>query len=130
MLLFGHRFIPSEIFYHISNIDDINHTPPSSSLLLAFSEENLDIISHLNLNQLTFALSVNNITDLIYAASLHASYIIVEQDLVKTAQELAQNYLFDAKILAKIENDGDIEEMAILGVDGVVYPSAVIKITS
>lgn len=130
MLLFGHRFIPSEIFYHISDIDNIGHTPPSSSLLLAFSEENLDTISHLNLNELTFALSVNNITELIYAASLHANYIIVEQDLVKTAQELAQNYLFDAKILAKIDNDDDIEEMAILGVDGVIYPSAVIKITS
>jgi len=130
MLLFGHRFIPSETFYHISDIDNISHTPPSSPLFLNFNEENLDIISYLNLNQLQFALSVTNITELIYAASLNASYIIVELDLVKIAQELAQNYLFDAKILAKIENDSEIEEMAILGVDGVIYPSAVIKISS
>jgi pyruvate kinase len=129
MLLFGHRFIPSETFYHISDIDDITHTPPSSTLTLAFSEQNLDIISHLNLNQLTFALSVNNITDLIYASALNASYIIVPEDLAKTAQELAQNYLFDAKILVKIESDEDIEEMALLGMDGVIYPSAIIKIT-
>ena len=130
MLLFGHRFISSETFYHISDIDDISHTPPSSFLMLPFNEKNLDIITHLNLNQLTFALSVDNITELIYAAELHASYILVKNDLAKTAQELAQNYLFDAKILAKVEDDTAIEEMALLGIDGVIYPSAIVKITS
>ncbi len=130
MLFFGHRFIESETFYHISAIDDIVHTPPSSFVSLAFSEENLDIIAHCNLNQLTFALSVTNITQLLYASALNAHYIIVSQDLAKTAQELAQNYLFDAKILAKIEQDEAIEELALLGIDGVIYPSAVIKITS
>jgi len=130
MLLFGHRFIPSETFYHISSIDDITHTPPSSTVTLVFSEQNLDIVSHCNLNQLSFALSVNNITDIIYASALYASYIIVSQDLAKTAQGLAQNYLFDAKILVKVESDEEIEEMALLGVDGVIYPGAIVKITS
>ena len=130
MLFFGHRFIESETFYHISSIDDISHTPPSSVVSLAFGEENLDIIAHCNLNQLTFALSVSTITQLLYASALNAHYIIVSQDLAKTAQELAQNYLFDAKILAKIEKDEAIEELALLGIDGVIYPSAIIKITS
>ena len=130
MLLFGHRFISSKLFYHISDIDDITHTPPSSTLILSFNEQNLDIISHCNLNQLSFALSVQSVTDLVYASALHASYIIVQQDLAKTAQDLAQNYLFDAKVLVRIEDDKEIEEMALLGVDGVIYPSAIIKITS
>jgi hypothetical protein len=130
MLLFGHRFIKSETFYHISDVSDIAHTPPSSTLFLAFSEQNLDIISHLNLNQLSFALGVDTITDIIYASALNARYIILSQDLAKTAQELAQEYLFDAKILVKIEKDAAIEELALLGVDGVIYPSAIVKISS
>lgn len=130
MLLFGHRFIKSETFYHISDVSDIAHTPPSSTLFLAFSEQNLDIISHLNLNQLSFALGVDTITDIIYASALNARYIILSQDLAKTAQELAQEYLFDAKILVKIEKDATIEALALLGVDGVIYPSAIVKISS
>ena len=130
MLLFGHRFIPSETFYHITNIDNITHTPPASLLTFPFGEENLDIVHHCNANQLHFALSVHTITELIYAAALSASYIIVTQELAKTAQNLAQEYLFDAKILVKIEKDAEIETMALLGVDGVIYPSAVIKISS
>ncbi len=130
MLLFGHRFIESEPFYHITNIDDIRHTPPNALLTFAFSEENLDIIQHCNANELFFALSIESTTELIYAAALNATYIIVTQSLAQRAQKLAQEYLFDAKILVKIEKDAEIEAMALLGIDGVIYPSAVIKITS
>ncbi len=130
MLLFGHRFIPSETFYHITNIDDIHHTPPNACLTFAFSEENLDIIQHCNDNALHFALSIDNTTELIYASALNATYLIVTQTLAQRAQKIAQEYLFDAKILVKIEKDAEIEAMAHLGIDGVIYPSAVIKITS
>ncbi len=130
MLLFGHRFIPSETFYHITNVDDIKHTPPASLLTLPFSEENLDIIYYCNENQLRFALSIHTLRELVYASALNASYIIVTQALAQMAQKLAQEYLFDAKILVKIDKDDEIEAMALLGVDGVIYPNAVIKITS
>lgn len=130
MLFFGHRFISNEVFYHISSIDDITHTPPSSTLYLAFSEKNLDIISHATLNNVKIALLVEDITQLMYASSLGASYIIVDKTLAKTAQNIAQEYLFDAKILVHISHDEEIEELALLGVDGVIYANAIIKITS
>ena len=130
MLFFGHRFISNEVFYHISSIDDITHTPPSSTLYLAFSEKNLDIISHATLNNVKIALLVEDITQLMYASSLGASYIIVDKTLAKTAQNIAQEYLFDAKILVHIFHDEEIEELALLGVDGVIYANAIIKITS
>lgn len=128
MLLFGHRFIPSQSFYHISDIDSITKTPPSSTLYLTFSEENLDIITYLQENLLSFALSIKNITELIYASSLGASYIILDKELAKTAQKIAETYLFDAKILAVVEDDDEIEELALLGIDGVIFSNAIIKI--
>ena len=130
MLIFGHNFIPSESLYHIIDIDSITHTPPSSTLYLKFSEENLDIIEHLNVNKIEFALDVNNITELIYASALGAKYISLSREMAKTAQNIAENYLFDAKILAHISDNDEIEELALLGVDGVIFSNAIIKINS
>jgi len=130
MLIFGHKFIPSESLYHIIDIDSITHTPPSSTLYIKFSEENLDIIEHLNVNKIEFALDVNNITELIYASALGAKYILLSREMAKTAQNIAENYLFDAKILAHISDNDEIEELALLGVDGVILSNAIIKINS
>ena len=129
MLLFGHRFIPSESFYHIDSIEAIKNTPPSSTLYLAFSEDNLDIIKHANDNNIVFMLSVQNITEIIYASSLSAKFILVPKELAKSAQDIAESYLFDAKIIVKIEDESEIEEMALLGLDGLLFANAIIKIT-
>ena len=128
MLLFGHRFIPSDSLYHVSDIDAIVKTPPSSCLLIDFSEANLDIISHAQTNNITFAIRVEDITQLIYAASLGASFVLVQKSLAKTAQDIAENYLFDAKIVVMIEEESEIEELALLGIDGVIFGSAIVKV--
>ncbi len=130
MIILGHRFIASESLYHIPNIEAIENTPPSSTLFLPFSEDIMDIINHVVKNQIPLALHVNTITEIVYASSLGASYIIVDKELSKTAQNIANNYLFDAKILVSIEEDSEIEELAVLGVDGVIYSNAIIKINS
>ena len=130
MLLFGHRFIQSDEFFHVFDIDSIEKTPPSSKIYLEFSENNLDIIEHLRSNQIPFALGVTNITELIYASALGAAYILVHQKLAKTAQSIAQEYLFDAKILVHITQESEIEEMALLGIDGVIFPEAIVKVSS
>jgi len=130
MLLFGHRFIESEKLYHISDIDAIVHTPNSSTIYLLFSEENLDIIQHAKKNSIPLALGVSSIKELIYASSLGARYILPTQSIAKTAQSIAESYLFDAKIIVMIENESEIEEMALLGIDGVLFSDAIIKINS
>ncbi len=129
MLFFGHRFIESAKFYHVFDIDAIMQTPPSSTIYLEFDEKNLDIINYLQDNKIRFMLKVKNITELMYASALGASYIHVEQELAKTAQKIAENYLFDAKILVHVTNKNDIEEMALLGIDGVIFPEAIVKIS-
>lgn len=130
MLFFGHRFIESEKFYHVFDIDAILTTPPASTLYVEFSESNLDIIDYMQQNQLRFALKVSNIIQIVYAAALNAAYIVVESDLAKSAQSIAENYLFDAKILAHIEKEEEIEELALLGIDGVICPSAVVRVNA
>ncbi len=130
MIIFGHRFIESESFYHVPNIDAIQNTPPSSTIYLDFSEEILDVIKHANDNGVALAIGVENLTDLVYASSLNAAYIIVTKELAKIAQDVATNYLFDAKILVSIKEESEIEEFVILGIDGVIFQEAILKINS
>lgn len=130
MLLYGHRFIPSVSFYHVLDIDSITNTPPSSIIHVDFSENNLDIINHAKVNQMTLSISCQTISEIIYASSLEASYIIVKKELAQKANKLANDYLFDAKILVLIEEESEIEDLALLGVDGVIFTNAIIKIHS
>ena len=128
MLLFGHRFIASARFYHIDDIDAIAHTPANSTLYLPFSGKNLDIIAHLSDNDLLFALEAATLREVVYAENLGASYIVVREDLAKDAQKAADTYLFDAKILCRIDDEEMIEAMASKGIDGVLFSEAIIKV--
>lgn len=130
MIIFGHRFIPNQSFYHVFDIDSISNTPPNSIIHIEFKEENLDIISHANLNHVKTSMCGTSVQDIIYASALGASYIVVRKNLASDAKDLANEYLFDAKILVLIEDENEIKELALLGVDGVIFSNAIIKINS
>ena len=130
MIFFGHKFLKSEHFYHVETIYSIAKTPSNSTIFLNFDEKNLDIIDHLFINQIKFALHVRSIKELVYAHALGALYVTVEKQLAKNAQKIANDYLFDAKILVHVEDEDEIEELALLGVDGVIFAKAIIKISS
>lgn len=129
MLLFGHRFIDAPRFYHIDAVDAIAHTPANSILFIECAETNLDIIAHCRDNNLIFVLEASTLTDVVYAENLGARYIVVEEELAKSAQKIAESYLFDAKILCRIDDEAMIEELALEGIDGVLFPEGVIKVS-
>ena len=130
MLLYGHRFIPSDSFYHVLDIDSIKNTPPSSIVHIEFCEENLDIIEHTRINQIHSSISCQTITEIIYASSLGASFIVIHPNLCENAIKIANDYLFDAKILVLIEEENEIEDLALSGVDGIIFSNAIVKINS
>jgi hypothetical protein len=130
MIFFGHKFLASTHFYHIDSIYSIAKTPSNSIIFVEYHEKNLDIIDHLFTNNIKFSLHVNNIKELVYAHALGALYITVEKELAQNAQKVANDYLFDAKILVHIENEDEIEDLALLGVDGVIFAKAIVKISS
>lgn len=129
MLLFGHRFIDAPHFYHVDDIDAISHTPANSTLLIPFDEANLDIMAHCRENGVRFAVEAASLREAVYAENLGAAYIVVEEPLAKRVQKTAETYLFDAKVLCRIEEEDQIEEMAAEGIDGVLFAGGVIKIS-
>lgn len=130
MILLGHRFFKSEPLYHIPDIDAIQNTPSSSVVYFYFSENTLDIAEHCRLNDISFALHATTIREIIYAHAMDAKYIVIPFELAESAQKIANDYLFDAKILVQSDDEEDIEELALLGVDGVIFTNGIVKVNS
>ena len=130
MILFGHPLIPSEHFYHIESIDAISNTPSNSVITLFFEEQNLDIIDHLHLNSIRFALYVTTPVEAVLAENLHATYLIVTTKNGSEIQKVAEHYLFDAKVLGYCEEEENLEELIDMRLDGAIFGEAIVKITS
>lgn len=118
MIIIGDKYIPSPIINKISKIEDIKSTQPNSIVLFEFDK---DIMSYCYKNNIEYGVIIKNITDSLYANNLNAKYILPPKDLLKEIQNIAENYLFDSKILATIENINSIEDIALKGIDGVIF---------
>ncbi len=118
MILIGDKLVPFEEIFNISNIEDIKTTKANSTIAFGYNEE---IMKYSFENDLNSAIIVNSIKESIYANALNAKYIIASKNLAKDIQKIAENYMFDSKVLAVIESNEEIEEIASYEIDGVIY---------
>jgi hypothetical protein len=130
MILFGHPLLSSEQFYHISSIDAISNTPSNSIIALIFEEQNLDIITHLRLNNIRFALYVTSAIEAVLAENFRATYLIVNSKSGLEIQKIAEHYLFDAKVLGYCEEVENLEKLIDMRLDGAIFAESIVKITS
>jgi len=122
MILIGDENIPCETIQKISSINNISTTLPNSTLLYSFD---LEILRYTQNNNLDSAIIVSNLKEVIYASSFTVKYIIVEKDIAKQAQNIADNYMFDSKILVIIETNDEIVPNALDEIDGVIYKEVI-----
>jgi len=118
MILLGDNLIPYEDLSLIDSIWDIEHSLPNSTLIYNYDE---NLLTYCNKNQLNSAVVVSSIKESIYSNALGAKYIICDKKLAKNVQKIADNYMFDSKILAIIEQSKEIEDVAQSEIDGVIY---------
>lgn len=129
MLLFGHPRIINEKFYHVNSIEAIAHTPSNACLLFSYDEEVFELTEYAQQNALSFALDISSLTEAIIGENLDAKYLLVNDEIAKSVQTAADTYLFDAKVLVHIKDEEAIEALAEEGIDGVVFPQGIIKIS-
>lgn len=122
MILIGDKLVPFEEIFNIGSIDDIKETKANSTISFRYNE---NLLKYSFDNELNCAVLASDIKESIYANALNAKYIICEKQLAKDVQKIAENYMFDAKILAMIESNDEIEEIALSEIDGVIYKSIV-----
>lgn len=122
MILIGDKLVPFEDISKINTIDDIKNTKSNSTLSFGYNEE---LLKYTFENELNSAVVVGSIKESIYANALNAKYIIAKKDLASKIQKVAENYMFDSKILAVIQSDIELEEIASLEIDGIIYNSII-----
>lgn len=123
MIIIGDSLIPSSKLFKISKIEEIKSTKPNSTLYFRFKDE---ILKYCFENSLDFAVKIKSIKEAIFANALNAKYIVVEKKLAKKVQKIAENYMFDSKVLAIIEKSDEIEDIAKLQIDGTIYKKSLV----
>lgn len=123
MIIIGDKLVPSTELFKIFNIEDIKNTEANSTLYFLFNDE---ILKYCFENSLDFAVKIESIKEAIYANALNAKYIIAEKKLAKKIQKIAENYMFDSKVLAIIETNDEFEDIAKVEIDGVIYKESLV----
>ena len=118
MILIGDKNISYARIEKINSIEDIKNTTPNAIVLFDFD---LDILKYTQANDIKSAVVVKSIKEVIYASNLDSFYIIPSNNILMQTQKIANNYMFDSKILAVINNDEELEQMALEEIDGVIY---------
>ncbi|MCF6173442.1 MAG: hypothetical protein L3J44_06650 [Campylobacteraceae bacterium] len=118
MEIFGHDFIQNSQFFFISKIEDIKKTSPNCVVFFDFDKE---IIAYCKSQGILFGVKVRSITELILASASNAKFLLVDKNFAKDAQKIANEYMFDAKILLLSKNEEDIEFCAKNGIDGIIF---------
>ncbi len=124
MIILGDKLIPFEDIFVIDSIEEIKNTKANSTLIFTFDEKLLKYCFENNLN---FAVLVNSIKEAIYSNNLGAKYIICSKILAKDIQKIAENYMYDSKILAIITSNDEFEEITESQIDGVIYKELINK---
>jgi hypothetical protein len=127
MIIIGDEYIPFEKIVNFTTrmekndiLADISTTESNSTILFDFDK---NIMKYCMENSIPYGVKITSIKEAIFANSLGAKYLIASNKLIQPIQHLAENYMFDTKVLAIIRSEDDIEQFAVLGVDGVIYKS-------
>jgi len=125
VLIFGHPWVESARFVKVFSIPEIEKTRPEDILLLEPLNVSIDLAKYCQKQGLSYAVTISEIRQGIFANALGASFVVAEHEQAITLQKIAEDYLFDTKILVLIEDERRIEGMVRFGIDGVIFPAAI-----
>ncbi|WP_104708258.1 hypothetical protein [Helicobacter ailurogastricus] len=121
MLIFGHPQIPTSPFVWVKETEQIAQTLASAVVYFhATDKKAFELSTRCSTNGVKYAVCVRSPLEWALMHNFKPSYILVE-DEPKTYQELADDYLSDARVLWVIDHEGQIEQALKMRIDGVVF---------
>ena len=117
MLIFDKILTDDLPFFEIISSKDIKSTPPNSIVLFDYD---VKMAKYCKDNSVSFAMRIKSIKELVYANALGSDYAFVKKNFAKKAQDIANEYMFDMKIILPIKNDEEFEWAVFEGIDGVI----------
>ncbi len=125
MILIGHPWIKSPAFCRVFTREDIQKSQPEQVVLLEPLVDSHTLANYCQDNGISYAVVVNTLDDAIYANALGAEYMICDEDTALMVQPVAEQYLFDTKVLVLIHSEKEISKIARGGIDGVIFAGAI-----
>ncbi len=125
MLVVGHPWIKSQKLRKVFSIEDIKNTQANEIILLEPLADSHSHAQYCQDNSIAYAVVTNTLEDAIFANALGAKYMICEEDDALMIQPIAQEYLFDTRVLVLIHNEKEISKIARGGIDGVIFAEAI-----
>jgi len=128
MEIIGHPWIESKRFVKVFSLEEISRTQAGDVILLEPFNVSIEMARYCREHQLPYAVTVTSIREAIFANALGAAYLIAEHEQAIAIQKIADEYLFDTKVLVLIEEEKRIDTMARFGIDGVIFPAAIVQV--
>lgn len=125
MIIIGHPWVESSRFMKVFSVEEIQETKAGDVVLLEPLADSIEIAKHCQKNDIPYALPVKTVNEAIFANALDADFIIAEEDEACVIQPIAQEYLFDTRVLVLIHEVKDISKIAKSGIDGVIFAEAI-----
>ena len=85
------------------------------------------MVRHCKANDLPFALTISSLKEALLTNALGAAFLVCQHEQAIEIQKIAEEYLFDTRILVLVEEEREIETMARFGIDGIVFPRAIVQ---
>lgn len=124
MQVIGHPLIPSKQFVHIQTSKDIDSVLANCVVWWEASQDpDLSLAKFCQENKIQYAVQVSHLKELIFFSHLGAKYLITSTQKAQQFQSIIKEYLLDCLLLCIIEDENEIEELAMLGIDGVIFYS-------
>ncbi len=127
MLIYGHAWVNSPKFIKVFSLEDIKKSNGNDILLLEPLNVSIDLAKYCQEHNLPFAITINTLKEAILANAIGALFVLCQYEQAIDIQKIATEYLFDSKILVLINSEREIETMAHFGIDGVIFPQAIIQ---
>lgn len=127
MIIMGHPWIKSNRFFKVFSIEGIGKSQPGDIVLLEPLVDSHTYAEHCQANGIPFAVVVNTLDDALFANALGSKYMICEEDTALMIQPIANEYLFDTRVLVLIHSQKEISKVARGNIDGVVFTEAIIN---
>ncbi len=125
MIIMGHPWVDSPKFSKIFSIKELDGVQPGNIPLLEPLTDSQSIASYCQKNDIPYAITVNSLTHAILTNALGAKYMVCEEYVAFIVQPVAQEYLFDTRVLVLIHDEKEISKIARSGIDGVIFPEAI-----
>ena len=109
-----------EKFQKVTTLEEIKTTKPNSTLIFDYCDSSIEVYNFCKINDIPYGVKINTIKELIFISNLNAKYAFADNiENAKFFQKIANEYLLDTKIILFIDSLDDIEQIALLGIDGV-----------